>query len=65
MAISNEPCPYDRADRAGRCTSCVTANDSLTPCVVAWLGSRVGATNNYPVRMMDVETVSRLARTAA
>ena len=65
MATSNEPCPYDRADRASRCVSCVAANDSLTPCVVSWLESRVGARANFAVRMMDASTIRSVLRKAA
>ena len=67
MPAANEPCPYDRADRASRCQGCVAANDSITPCVVAWLGERTSAPGRPfgAVRMFSQSKVRAVHKKAA
>ncbi len=61
----HEHCPYDPADRASRCSACVAANNSLTPCVTGWLseatGPRRAATSFVTVIKMDDARVRRRA----
>ena len=38
----NESCPFEQAARAAQCTGCVEKHGSLSPCVTAWLNSRLG-----------------------
>ncbi len=67
MPSANEPCPYDRADRASRCNGCIAANNSITPCVVAWLGERTSATGRAlnAVRLLSASEVRAELRKAA
>jgi hypothetical protein len=41
-----DACPYDAATRAARCESCCATNNSMTPCVVAWLRLQTDTPSN-------------------
>lgn len=44
MSLSHDACPFEPASRAAHCKACCEANESLTPCVAAWLrGEAVAA----------------------
>ena len=38
MSRIEDACPFDARNRASRCETCVAANDSVPPCVAAYLG---------------------------
>ncbi len=37
MSLSHDACPFEPGSRAAHCKACCEANESLTPCVAAWL----------------------------
>jgi len=52
MSLSHDACPFEPGSRAAHCKACCEANESLTPCVAAWLrGEGVAARpRRRPVR---------------
>ncbi len=56
MSRIENGCPFDAQSRANRCETCVSASDSVPPCVVAYLGkgASMPATNVIPLHRVEV-----------
>ena len=63
MSRFEEACPFDARGRASRCASCSDANNSLPPCIAAYLGGRQALAPANVIPLFRIEVVD--ARKAA
>ncbi len=63
----SEGCPFEQAARAAECPTCIDKHGSLSPCVRAWLESRVGSAVTRPqiIALAEVERHSYEGKRAA
>ena len=60
MSRYEESCPFDARSRANRCEPCITANNSLPPCVAAYLGGL----DNPRAKVISIQSIE-IGRRAA
>ena len=67
MRDMDESCPFEQTARAAQCSSCIEQHGSLSPCVTAWLESRVGGTvaRSQIVPISDFVRVGKAGQKAA
>ena len=60
MSRFEDSCPFDSRSRANRCEKCVSANNSVPPCVAAYLGGP-GAARAKVISILTVEAERKAA----
>ena len=58
MSRIENGCPFEAQSRANRCVSCVSANASVPPCVVAYLGNGASMPSSNVIPLHRVEVLS-------
>jgi hypothetical protein len=60
MSRFENACPFDARTRANRCENCVSANNSVPPCVAAYLGGPDAARARV-ISIQSIEVVRKAA----